>query len=57
MQKATFKYWTLTTLDDAFGLLQIWECSLLAEWQNSEVEINDFEETSLLLVFYCFNRQ
>jgi hypothetical protein len=50
MKKATFKDWTLTTLDDAFGLQQIWECSLLAQWQNSEVEINDFEKTNLLLL-------
>ncbi len=48
MKKATFKDWTLTTLDKTFGLKQIWECELLKQWENNALEINEFEKESLL---------
>ncbi|MDM8558264.1 hypothetical protein [Candidatus Parabeggiatoa sp. HSG14] len=48
MKTATFKEWTLTTLDKAFGLRQIWECSLMDKWENKEVEIDNFEKKTLL---------
>ena len=48
MKTATFKQWTLTELDKAFGLKQIWECELMAQWENQEIEINDFERTTLI---------
>ena len=48
MKTATFKQWTLTELDKAFGLKQIWECQLMAQWENQEIEVNDFERTTLI---------
>ena len=48
MKTATFKQWTLTELDKAFGLKQIWECELMAQWENQEIEVNDFERTTLI---------
>lgn len=48
MKKATFKDWTLTTLDKAFDLTQIWECDLLQHWENNNVTITDFERNNLL---------
>ncbi len=48
MKTATFKEWTLTTLDKAFGLRQIWECTLMDNWKNQEIEIDDFEKKTLL---------
>lgn len=48
MKTAAFKEWTLTSLDKAFGLCQIWECSLMDKWENQEIEIDDFETKNLL---------
>jgi hypothetical protein len=48
MNKATFKDWDLDQLDKAFGLKQIWECSLLTQWENQAIEISDAEKNSLL---------
>ena len=48
MKTATFRDWTLTRLDKAFGLRQIWECSLMKKWVNQEIEIDDFEKKSLI---------
>jgi hypothetical protein len=48
MQKATFKDWTLTTLDKAFSLKQIWESDLLTQWENCETEITEIEKNNLL---------
>lgn len=48
MKTATFKEWTLTTLDKAFGLRQVWECALMDKWVNREIEIDDFEKKTLL---------
>jgi hypothetical protein len=48
MQKATFKDWTLTTLEDALGIKQIWKSELLEQWERADIEINEFEKTNLL---------
>ncbi len=48
MQKATFKDWTLTTLEDALGIKQIWKSELLEQWEHADIEINEFEKTTLL---------
>jgi len=46
MKTATFKEWTLTKLDKAFGLHQIWECSLMKKWEDQAIEIDEFEKIS-----------
>lgn len=48
MKQATFKDWDLDRLDEAFGLKQVWESDLLAQWENCEVEITESEKNSLL---------
>jgi hypothetical protein len=50
MKKATFKDWTLTTLEDAFGLKQIWNSDLLQQWENYKTEITEIEKNSLLYI-------
>lgn len=52
MQTATFKEWTLTKLDDAFGIQQIYnmDYDLLKKWQDlsKTIDISDFEKQTLL---------
>jgi hypothetical protein len=48
MKQATFKGWTLTQLEKAFGLKQVWKSDLMTAWQNFPVEINEFEKRILL---------
>jgi len=48
MKQATFKDWDLDGLDETFGLKQVWESDLLAQWENCEVEITEAEKNSLL---------
>jgi hypothetical protein len=48
MKKLTFKDCSLTQLDKAFGLTQIWQCELLKKWENNSCEITAFEKESLL---------
>ncbi len=48
MPKANFKDWTLTTLEDALNLKQIWESDVLAQWEHADIEINEFEKNNLL---------
>jgi len=36
----TFKNWTLTELDNTFGLTQIWQSDLLDKWQSLPCEIS-----------------
>ncbi len=50
MKKATFKDWTLTTLEDAFGLKQIWVSGLLTQWENQEIEIPEIDKSNLLYI-------
>ncbi len=47
MKQATFKDWDLDRLDEAFGLKQVWESDLLAQWENCEIEITEAEKNSL----------
>lgn len=48
MKTATFKQWTLTELDNAFGLKQIWDSSSMQEWENTEAEMSACERDALL---------
>lgn len=52
MQTATFKEWTLTKLDDAFGLSQILdnECKTWKHWQEiaSQIKIDEADKQILL---------
>jgi hypothetical protein len=48
MQTINFKDWTLTTLDETFGLKQVWGSDLLKKWQKLPVQIDDFETKTLL---------
>jgi hypothetical protein len=48
MKKAIFKDWNLDALDKAFNLKQIWKSDLMSAWQNFPIEIDDFEEKTLL---------
>lgn len=52
MQTANFKDWTLTTLEDAFGLKQIFapHCALLQSWQGlAQTQSIDDHERRILL--------
>ena len=48
MKQAIFKNWNLDQLDKAFGLKQVWKSDLMTAWQNFSVEIDEFEEKTLL---------
>ena len=52
MKTATFKEWTLTQLDQAFGLSQVLleQCQRMQEWENqaSKITISDTEKEFLL---------
>jgi hypothetical protein len=48
MKTATFKQWTLTDLDNAFGLKQTWDSSAMQAWENKEAEITISERDALL---------
>jgi len=48
MKQATFKGWTLTQLEKAFGLKQVWTSDLMTAWQNFPVEMDEFEKRILL---------
>jgi len=50
MKKAIFKDWTLTTLEDAFGLKQVWNSDLLQQWKNYKTEITEIEKNNLLYI-------
>lgn len=50
MQTEVFKNWTLTKLDDAFGLYQIWTSELLNKWQNIQIDISEYEKDHLLML-------
>ena len=49
MTKATFKEWTLTKLEKAFGIKQVEYSQELEEWQQMEAEISDIERHVLKL--------
>ena len=48
MKTATFKQWTLTELDKAFGLKQVWDSVLMQKWENDSEELTAFEQETLL---------
>jgi hypothetical protein len=50
VKKETFKGWTLSTLDKALNLKQVFDNNypLLKNWQDIEIEISDFEKQLLL---------
>jgi len=48
MKPLTFKDWTLTGLEDTFGLKQIWQSDLLQQWENNTFQITEVENTILL---------
>ncbi|KOR32798.1 hypothetical protein TI05_04995 [Achromatium sp. WMS3] len=48
MKKATFKGWTLTTLEKAFAVRQIWDAELMTTWQTMTVELDAFEKKTIL---------
>jgi hypothetical protein len=48
MQTANFKDWTLTKLDKAFGLHQVWDSAKLGEWQAMQSPMDDFELKTIL---------
>lgn len=47
MKKNTFKEWTLTKLDKAFGLKQVWKCEVLEDWERMQLPISDYEKQIL----------
>jgi hypothetical protein len=47
MKKSTFKEWTLTKLEKAFGLKQAWTSPLMQEWEQMTAEISEFEREHL----------
>ncbi len=48
MPTATFKEWSLSALEKAFGLKQIWQSDLLDAWRQMPYEINETDKNSLL---------
>ncbi len=56
MNKATFKEWTLSKLDKAFGIKQIKECSLLTDWENIITTITEFQKEYLIDLQETLNR-
>ncbi|TAE00271.1 MAG: hypothetical protein EAZ97_06350 [Bacteroidetes bacterium] len=50
METANFKDWTLSKLDDAFGIRQIWTSETLKKWQNIQIDITENETENLLML-------
>ena len=48
MHTVSFKKWSLTKLDHAFGLKQVWDLPLMQNWKASKFEITTFEKEHLL---------
>jgi hypothetical protein len=44
MKQATFKDWTLTSLDNAFGLKQIWQSNLMDNWTKADCELTEIDK-------------
>lgn len=47
MKQATFKDWTLTALEKAFGLKQVWQSELMDNWQQTDVEITEHDKKDI----------
>lgn len=43
-----FKEWDLDSLNETFGLKQVWESNLLSEWEENSQAVDIFEKKSLL---------
>lgn len=52
MKQAAFKDWTLTTLDNAFALKQVWQSDLMNHWEQAEFEISKTDKEA---IFYLQN--
>lgn len=52
MTKATFKEWTLTKLEKAFGIKQVWESAIMQEWEQMTADISEFEKEYLETLRY-----
>ncbi len=48
MQIIPFKDWTLTTLEKAFALRQIWQSDLLDAWQTMPCELSEIDNAVIL---------
>ena len=48
MKSVNFKDWSLTALEDAFGLSQVWELDLLEQWENNQIQVDEIEKSLLL---------
>ena len=48
MHTVTFKNWSLSKLEDVFGLKQVWNLPLMQDWEVSKCEITAFEREYLL---------
>jgi hypothetical protein len=47
MKKLTFREADLNTLDDVFGLQQIWDCALLNEWLSGTPAISEIDTAQI----------
>lgn len=47
MKTVNFREWDLDKLEQAFNLKQVWKSDLLSRWENSTVELNEFETQTL----------
>ncbi|MEY4926604.1 MAG: hypothetical protein RI894_1040 [Bacteroidota bacterium] len=47
MKKLTFREAELNTLDEVFGLRQVWECALLDDWLNGEPNISEIDRAQI----------
>jgi hypothetical protein len=47
MEKSTFSKWTLTKLEKAFELKQVWKSAIMEEWEQMTAEISEFEKQHL----------
>jgi hypothetical protein len=48
MHTVTFKKWSLTKLNHAFGLKEVWNLPLMQDWEASKCEVTAFEKEYLL---------
>jgi len=44
MKQVSFKNWTLTSLEKAFGLQEVWQSERLDHWQQADTEITEFDK-------------
>ncbi len=47
MEKSTFSKWTLTKLEKAFELKQVWKSPIMQEWEQMTADISEFEKQHL----------